>query len=297
MMKKFILTVLMCVAASFGATAQDNSDLLVEMPVVPKDIVKLDERCNYIVSRYWDKFNPKSSFSSLDRLDKTFGMFVSLTPYATADTVHLAVDHLIKVVSKAKPENLVTLAQIAEKWVYADTAEYLSEELYFRFVEAVHNNKKAKGALRARFDAQYEQLANSRVGAQVEPFTFTMLDGSKGSLKDVSASFILLFFYDPDCADCRLAKVRLSADYSIEKLINKGALSVVAIYPGEADAEWRAEAEQLPKSWIVGASSEVDRKFTMRYSPEIYHLDRNYIVREKDVPVDDILAAFKQFAN
>jgi len=43
----------MFVAALSSATAQNNNnDLLVEMPVVPKDITLLDQRCNYIIAHY-----------------------------------------------------------------------------------------------------------------------------------------------------------------------------------------------------------------------------------------------------
>ncbi len=282
-------------AAGLAGLAQTNSDLLVEMPVAPDNITRLDQRCNYIISRYWDKFNPKSSFSSLDRLDKTFGQFVGLTPYATADTVHMAVDHLISVVQKAKPENLLTLAKIAEKWCFVDTAEYLSEELYFPFVEAVVKDKKAKGPERARFQAQYDQLINSRVGCKVPSLTYTKPDGTKGSIDEVTAPHVLLFFYDPECTDCRFAKTRLAADYSVQKLIDDNVLAVMAIYPGDADADWRADAEQLPQSWVVGANPDIDQHFTMRFKPEIYYLDAERTIRVKDVPVDNILNTFKQF--
>jgi hypothetical protein len=296
-MKKYILSLILCVAAGFSATAQTQSDLLVEMPVAPDNITRLDQRCNYIISRYWDKFNPKSSFSSLERMDKTFGQFVGLTPYATADTVHIAVDHLISVVQKAKPENLLTLARIAEKWCYADTAEYLSEELYFPFLEAIVKDKKAKGPERARFQAQYDQLLHSRVGQAVPDFTFTKVDGTTGTIADVTAPHVLLFFYDPECTDCRFAKARLSADYSVQRLIEANELSVMAIYPGDADADWRADAEQLPQSWVVGACPDIDQKFTIRSQPEIYYLDKDRIIRVKDVPVDNIINTFKQFIN
>jgi hypothetical protein len=297
-MKKFILTILLCIAAGFAANAQDkNSDLLVEMPVAPQSITRLDQRCNYIVSRFWDKFNPKSSFSSLDRMEKTFGQFVCLTPYATADTVHMAVDHLISVVQKAKPENLVTLAQIAEKWIYADTAEYLSEELYFPFIEAVVKDKKAKGALRPRYEAQYTQLLNSRVGCKVEQLNYIKPDGSRGSLDEVTAQFVLLFFYDPDCLDCRLEKTRLAADYSIQKLIESGTLAVLAIYPDEPTDEWRSDAAQMPDTWFVGAYPDADRVFTMRNKPEVYFLNSERVISVKDVAISNIIDSFKQFVN
>jgi hypothetical protein len=69
----------------------------------------------------------------------------------------------------------------------------------------------------------------------------------------------------------------------------------MAIYPGDADADWRADAEQLPQSWVVGANPDIDQHFTMRFKPEIYYLDAERTIRVKDVPVDNILNTFKQF--
>jgi hypothetical protein len=71
----------------------------------------------------------------------------------------------------------------------------------------------------------------------------------------------------------------------------------MAIYPGDADEDWREDAKSLPESWIVGANPEIDRKFTMRYQPEIYYLDAERTIRVKDVAVDNILNTFKQFIN
>lgn len=272
----------------------DDAELLVTMPVPPKTVERLDERCNYIVDNYWKTFNPKASFSNLKRLDATFGQFVAFTPYATADTVHAAISTLLKNVAAAKPENLVTLASIAEKWCYADSAEYQSEELYFPFVEAVATNKKAKGALRPRFEAQYRQLRDSRVGCKVQNLTLQRPDGTYTGIDSISAPLMLLFFYDPDCTDCRLAKARLAADFTIGALIRNNTLAIVAIYPGEPGDEWRNDALTLPKDWVVGALPDADLHFTMRNQPEIYYLDPDRIIRVKDVPVDNILTTFRQ---
>lgn len=280
-------------SALYGQKPQDK-DLLVTMPQPPETITRLEGRCNFIVDKFWQTFNPKSSFSSLDRLDYTMGTFFGFVPYATADTVHMAIDRLIDNVRKASPQNLVTLAKLAEKWTFTDSAEYMSEELYFPFVEAVATDKKAKGPERPRFVHHYNQLKNSRVGSTVENLVLKTPDGGKLSLDSIRSPHIILFFYDPDCSDCRMARVRLSADPNLKEIIDKGMLSIVAIYPGEDDAAWRKEAQSLPSNWRVGSLENADERFTLRNTPEIYYLNRKHRVLAKDIAVDNVMRAFRQ---
>lgn len=296
MYRKFIIVTIALLAAFTGAAAQDQDPrLLVEMPVPPQHITRLDQRCNYIMDHYWDRTNFKSAFSAMDRLDYTMGQFFAFIPYATADTVFMAIDRLIQGVEKADAKNLLPLAAIAEKYCDVDTAEYQSDELYYPFLKALANNKKVKGAAKERFLARYRQLENSRTGAVVSNLRFTCPDGSQGDLADITAPHVLLMFYEPDCLDCRMARTRMGADYVLPALVENNIVAVVAVYPGEADDQWRTDADNFPDGWIVGAAPDIDRDFTIRDTPEIYYLDENRTVRMRGIKVDNALNFFQQF--
>ncbi len=287
-------------APAYGQTdatkADDDIELLVPVPQPDKSIIRLDERCNYILYHFWDNFNFKNAFSARKRFEKTFGTFLEFTPYATADTVHLVLDRMIKDVAKAKPQMLLDLCEIAESYCHGDSAEYASDELYYPFVEAVVTNKKAKGPTRARFEAQYRQLQNSRVGSDISGFTFTRPDGTTMKLGDVSAPHVLLMFVDPECVDCRLAKARLSADFVISAFVKNDILDIVTVYPGEAtDGEWASDAASMPEGWITGANPEADLDFEIPQTPTIYYAyrdDNGVVVKAKNVRVDNVLNAF-----
>lgn len=270
-----------------------NPEMLVEMPTPPDEIVRMDQRANYILDNFWKNCNFKSIFSSIDRLEYTMGQFFALTPLATADTVHIAIDRLIKGVTKAAPKQLPELARIAERWTYADTAEYQSDELYMPFVKAVVDCKKIKDAERARYEAQYKILSYSSLGSAVPDFTFIQTDGTTGHFAEVSAPHILLMFFDPECADCRLTKARLSADYSVNWLCAKGVLKIVAIYPGEDCDKWRAEALDMPDTWVKGSCEDADTMFAMPEMPMLYYLDKEHVIRAKQVRTDNALSAFQ----
>lgn len=288
-------------AAQLSAQEKPTEGLLVTMPVPPSYMTGLQQRSSFIIDKFWDTFNPKSSFSSLEKLDRTLDQFFSIAPYASADTVYASVHKLIDKVGKAKADNLIILARIAESKIASDTSEYISEELYLPFVDAVANNKKVKGAEKARYQAQFRQLQNSMVGKNAPDFEFTRPDGTHGRLSDVKANNVVLFFYDPDCFDCRLAKTRLAADIAVPTYINAGVLSIVAIYPGDpSDPEFIENAKELPENWVVGAYPDADRLFTMRTQPQFYYLDNTdgqRVVKVKDMPVDNIINTFNMILN
>lgn len=298
-MRKILISCLLAIfitagdATAAAQTAPADPMLLVTMPEVPSSIERLDQRCNYILNKYWDTFNPKSSFSSHDRLNHTLGIFFGFTPYATADTVHLAIDKVLGMVAKAEPKNLIKLAKIAECWTMSDTAEYLSEELYFPFVEAVALNKKAKGPERDRIVHQYNKLLHSRVGETIDDIDLIRPDGGTDKLSALSNRHTLLFFFDPECDDCKFAKVRLDADYTIGTLVKRGIVTIIAIYPGEADEAFRKAAADMPKGWKVYALPQAGDIFTLEVSPEIYYVNRRRKILAKDLSVDGVLNAFR----
>ena len=274
------------------ASAQ-QTDLLVQVPTAPDHLTSLTARCNYIVDKYWERCDFKSAFSAKERMDRTFETFTEFLPYAQADTVHMAIDRLIAGVEKTGGANLLELGRIAEKHLYSDDAELKSEEVYFPFVSAVAKSKKVKGAEKARYEAQYKQLANSRLGVANPKIELTRADGTKCSLDDIKAPQILLFFNDPDCMDCRMAKARIAADFDIAALIKNNAMAVVAIYPGENTDEWKEYQQSLPAEWISGYWPDADTMYTMEFTPEIYYIDNSRVIRAKDLTVEDTLAAFR----
>lgn len=272
-----------------------SDDTLFPYPTVDSDSkMSLSERCNYLVYNFWDRCNIKESFSALNKLDKAFGTWLSFMPYATADTVHLAIDRYIASVDKAAPKEMLQVGKMAERWLYTDSSSYFSEELYEPFCEAVVKNKKVSKADKARFMAQLQILQSSGLGKIVPPISYETPSGEKHNLGDVVASRVILFFNDPDCFDCRLLKTRLAVDHNLNWLLEHGLVKLVSIYPSEPDDEWRADAAGYPATWEVGASADIDTYFSLQSTPSLYYLDGKHKVLGKDVPDDNLLYALGQ---
>lgn len=287
-----ILALLTLICSGVGAKAEN----LFVYPTPPDTMQTLQQRSDYFISRFWDRCNFGSAMANPEMFNKSFGDWLSLMPHASADTVHAAVNTLLARFEKKGPETLA-LVNMAENWMWSDTASYQSEELYTPFLKAAVANKKISNADKARYRAQLRILESSAVGAIMPDFTFVRPDGSQGKLSDATAgSSILIFINDPDCDDCNMARVRLSADFNTRELIDNGKLTLISITPDEATAEWREAASAYPANWLVGAMEDADALFDLRYPPVFVYLDSDRKVLAKNLSIDHLLAAF-QVAN
>lgn len=286
-MKRIFL--LLTILASLCVSAQEP---FFQYPSPPESIEGFYPRCNYIVEHFWDRCDMKTAFSSKAKFKNAFNDYVSFAIYAGKDTVSSSVERLIKEVGK-QPKNLLTLGLIAEECLYSDTTEIYSEELYYPFAKAVATCKKISAADRARFVRQEKILANTQVGMVVPDFTFTTPDGSTKNFRSEKGKRTFIIFSDPGCEDCRMLFVRLSADFNLRKLIDKGYIKLAVITPGEADDEWKAAVSSYPEEWVVGASEDVDEYFDLESLPATYYLDTTQKILSKSVDTSRLIEMFR----
>ncbi len=291
-MKRILLTIASCFVLMSQSVSAQNDDRLFPYPEPPQDMTNLYERCNYLVYKFWDQCDIKSAFSKKAKLNAAFSDWLSFMPYASADTVYLAIDNFHNSFKKSG-DIALNVAKMAEAWLYSDTARFRSDELYGKFVDAAVANKKIPAAERQHFEQHKRILDNSSVGKVVPDIKLTLADGSQTSFFADSANYTLLFIYENDCLDCSFARVRLSADMVLNQLNDAGIVRVVSLYAGEPDAEFSAAVTAFPEKWINVASPETATYFDMRLKPAIYYLDKDHRIIGKELSVDNILNAFR----
>lgn len=292
-----VILSLIAVAACHNVTAQETTGHYFPYPTVPDNLSTLTDRSNFFLENFWNHCNFKSAFSSKSKMQGAFNDFVTFMPYADAAVVHSAIEKLIKEVGK-KPRNLLSLAEMAEGALYSDTAQIVCDECYLPFAQAVADNRKISKAEKSRFEYQAKALGGSQVGMTAPDFEYTTPDGTKGRLSDMPAgAYVLLFFNNPDCDECELARVRLAADVNLNDLVDRGLIKVMSIYPGEPDDEWKAKTATYNKKWIVGAAPEVDEIYDMRNPPVIYYLNGEHSILSKTFAIDNLIEAFRVVRN
>lgn len=283
-MKKILL--LIVTLLSLHATAQDNG--LFQLPIVPENITTLQDRSDYLVEHYWDFCDLGKAFSQRDKMAAAFDVYLSLMPYASAEKVFDSVDKFMDKIKKGP--DVLFIADLAEQKLYGDSAEYASDELYLKFLDKVVANKKVDKNSKLRYRHQQRVLSQSQIGMPAPEFDYIDIDGHKGRFVNDSTKIgTMLFFNDPDCTSCSMARLRLDADVQATRLTSEGYLDIYSVYPGDPDDQWKSMAAEYPASWHNVSSPTVDEIYDLRHSPLFYLINPDGKILFKTDNVDLIL--------
>lgn len=289
--RKAIIAICLFGSSICQLTAVPNEERLFEYPTPPEELVSLQERTTYLVAHFWDKCNLHSAILNREKFKTAFLDYVSFMPYADSLVVHESIGKLISAYKKS-PEQLLVLAEIAENAVYNGEADFTSDELFLPFAKAVIANKKISKTKKARLAHEAKIVEQTQVGNIAPELKYTHRDGSKGQLSDTRGAHVLLFVNDPDCEECRMARLRLSVDHNINQLIDDGLLKIVSIYPDEYSEEWAQDVANYNSRWIVCASTQVDEEYDLRLTPTIYYLNPEGVILSKSLTVEGLIEAF-----
>lgn len=295
-LKRLIFGLLLTMSVCAGAKAQSAiaNEPYFPYPLVPDSIQAFQSRCDYLARHFWDFCELSKAFSARQKMANEFSVYLSILKNASVDSALASVERLAKKLEK-QPNDLLFLARQAEAKLYSDTAEAWVDGLYLPFAEAVVKHKKIDKASKSRFAHQATILKNTMMGGPAGPLPYTTREGATRNLSTDSAEVLVVFFNDPDCSDCDMARIRLDADISTTELINEGKVKIVAISLTEPNEEWKKSVAGYPASWTVGANPDTDLIYDLRSgTPNFYIIDRKHNVRFKHLQIDQMLDVMRQ---
>ena len=289
-LKALLLGLLLSLGISFGAKA----DTYFQYPLIPDSINIFQSRCDYLARHFWDFCDMKKAFSAKSRMAEEFKVYISILKNATPDSAIASVVRFNKQLEK-QPADQLFMAECAENLLYGDTAEVWIDELYLPFAHAVASNKRIDKASKARFAHQEKILKNSLVRFPAPSIPYTTREGASGNLDNDSAQVVVVFFNDPDCENCNMARIRLDADISMTELIQEGKAKVVSISLTDPTPEWKEAVSSYPSTWVVAASPDADMNIDLRAgTPEFYILDRKHNIHFKHLGINQVLDVARQ---
>lgn len=292
-MPRRLFTALAAIILTVCTIHSQTSDDIFPVPSAPADLTSLQERSDYVITHFWDHCNVKSILSSQQKFADAFDTFVNLIPVGSRRAVIRSIYNLLGQLEK-NPKELLFVGEQAEALLYSDTARLMSDEAYLPFARAVADNKKIGRAEKARFAEQVRILTQSSAGMPAPDLQYVDTAGVTSSLIAAAdtATYTIIFFNDPDCTDCMIARGRLAANPVVTELVGKGLLRVVAITPSDPTDEWRAQAVRFPEGWTVGAAPDAPSEYDIRHTPTFYMIDRDHNIVAKDIPVDRLVQLF-----
>lgn len=288
--KHLIISLVLAVTGCLGAKAESYF----QYPIVPDSISTFQGRCDYLADHFFDFCDLTRSFSNRQRMGEEIKVYLTLISNASPKKGAEGARTLMKKLEK-QPSDQLFVAEHAEGVLYGDTAQVWLDHVYLPFTEAIAANKRIGKAEKSRYALQAELLRNSMSGKPMADLPLTLKDGSKSHLLADSARVVVVFFNDPDCSDCFMARVRLAADVSTNELISEGKLKVVAVSLADPDEEWKKFAADLPETWTVAAAPDADMTIDLRGgTPDFYILDSRHRIWYKHLDINQVLDVARQ---
>ena len=292
-MKPIILFITALAVASLPMRAQvqlaeQQPGTLFAYPLAPDTCSTLEERCNFIITHFWDGFDISKPITDDAAFERTFRDFVDFFRYSHRNVVMSTVrDFINKAQSNAS--NLQKVGQVAESALYGTEAEYWSDEVYVAFAKALAGSKQLPRDVRDHYASQLARINSVQVGAMLD-FEFIGLDGLKQHLSDLNAKTFILLFLD-DSTDSMIGRLRLSTDVALNALLNEGEATLVCLCANKYTADWASAAAGYADNWIIGCGENLAKDLDLRAFPVCYMLDDQRTILNKTLSVEALMTA------
>lgn len=290
-MKHFIISLfaLLMSTTAFSQANGAQTQQFFQLPIIPDSIQNFQRRCDYMVTHYWDFCDLKKAFSSRDKMAQAFDTYLSFMPYSSADAVFASVDKFMKAISK-KAEDVAFITELAEGSLYADTAQFESEELYMHFIDNALKVKKLDKQLKQKYQMQASILHNSQEGMQAPKFDFVDADGNRGAYEPDTTQFAtVLMFTVPGSTEGDLAKLRLDADIKTNQLVECGRVKIYCMAVEEGNGNFSG-----PEGWVNGYAPTAKEIYDTRHLPMFYIVNSSGTILKKGSAVEPLLAVMQQ---
>ena len=268
--------------------AEQQPGTLFAYPLAPDTCSTLEERCNFIITHFWDGFDISKPITDDAAFERTFRDFVDFFRYSHRNVVMSTVrDFINKAQSNAS--NLQKVGQVAESALYGTEAEYWSDEVYVAFAKALAGSKQFPRDVRDHYASQLARINSVQVGAMLD-FEFVGLDGLKQHLSDLNAKTFILLFLD-DSTDSMIGRLRLSTDVALNALLNEGEATLVCLCANKYTADWASAAAGYADNWIIGCGENLAKDLDLRAFPVCYMLDDQRTILNKTLSVEALMTA------
>ncbi len=254
------------------------------LPSVPDSLVTTESRANYLALHYWDNidFNDSTIIGNIDISEQGFSNFISIMPYVTQKEI--AFSEFVSKIS-LKPDVQDYFMAVAKKYLAESQSPVFNDELYIMMLQSLLSSDMLDSARRAKYSMILDTEMKNRVGEVATDFEFMLRDGGRGRLSEINAKYILVFFSDPDCDRCNLAKAQIDASAVVRIKLLLGDLALLSVcVEGDTDAWKRIKT---PDKWIDACDEKCaiydQELYDIPGLPSFYLLDSSHRVILRDV--------------
>ena len=271
------------------------------LPEIPDSLTAPEERAEYLCLHWWDgfdfaeylclhwwdgfDFSDTTLISRPGVTEQAFVDFLSVLPYIADASAPL--DAMFRRAS-ADPAMFSHFVSLGEKYLAGRWSPMRDEDLYVVMLRVLASGDTFPAGERGLARFRLEMALKNRPSEPAADFSFELADGSRGSLYGIDAEYLIVFFNDPDCVECRNLRSELALSPELGGLLASGRVKLLSlnVVGGSFDTG-------SPSGWIDACDRRrtvySDALYDLRSLPVLYLLSSDKHVLLKDTSLDDIL--------
>ena len=262
-------------------------------PKIPLMMTSPAQRAFYYVNHYWDGYSlVDTAFIRSNETEQLYADFIGALEYVNTKESSVALKQMM-VHMEADSIAYAYFCLLGEKYLYLPNSPMRNENYYISVLKQMLTSTRLTGLDKIRLADRLEQALKNRRGMKAADFSYVTPRGKVGRMSRVKADYTLLFFYDPDCENCREYEQILSEMPAFVEMQKKGLLRVLAVYLDEDGDAWLLNSSKMPRDWIVAWNKQGDIRNKTLYeilaTPTMYLLDKQKKVLLKDVSMEKLI--------
>lgn len=288
-MRKIFLTFLF-LTTLLTATAQEAT---FPYPSIPDTLRTVQGRGRFLLTHYWDnvQFADTAQLNDPNVCELGFVNFIDLFPRLSgAPFLSESMEVFAQKAFSTLPSKQKFMTFV-ERYLDGQHSPMRNDVTYALLLKAMLHQQSFDETEKERLGYLLHNIGKNQVGTVATDFTFLDRQGKTHRLSDFKGQKVVLFFYHPDCDNCHHIAGQLKTELP-------AGVAVLAIYPDDDTAQWKASPLASPPTWVDGRSPEGEvgkrQTYYIRATPSIYLLDKDNVVLLKDTEPAILIQALKE---
>ena len=270
-----------------GFAQEPDTAILKMLPAIPAEITEPSQRATWLVAHFWDNFNFRDTAVLMtdDLLERCFVDYIDLLSLVSDDTRDQSIQSLLK---KSEDERHIFsfILKISAKYLYEPESPLLNEEYLIPFLHYALQSPLLSDVEKISPGYLLDCISKNRTGNVASDFTYTLENGATGALHAIRSDYILIYFNDPECDDCKMLIKQLSRSTIVNQLSQSAQLKIITVYVNDDLEVWKKHANDVSPCWIYTYDAEQKINDELIYNikrfPTLYLLDQDKRVILKD---------------
>lgn len=251
---------------------------------------------------FWDKYDFENPYKYTTEESRQ-GLIVFIDALNNT-SLEVATEAMMVMMQKAaaSEDGYWCQLELAEEVLYDPSSPLCNDYLWEPVLRhAVGPESPLDDDSKIRYRSLLSLVSRNQMGSIATNFKYTLPNGASSDLHSIKAPYTLIFFYNPDCSECRQTKWLIQASGALEHLHRAGQIEVLAIYPDNDVAQWRRTLSENPEWWISaydkGGLITSRELYDLKAIPTLYLLDSQKRVLMKDPTAENLNRSIDEIAR